>query len=103
EIDNLRRHLQKFNLLHKYHTAADALDNDFYMRLGTINSPLTSEIRQTISTEIRNLLVTQPAIDIPINLDNLAFAQYQDLLLTPATTKIISVTQITTSKLEQLY
>jgi len=103
EIDNLRRHLQKFNLLHKYHTAANALDNDFYMRLGTINSPLTSEVRQTMSTEIRNLLVTQPAIDIPINLDNLAFAQYQDLLLTPATTKVIPVTQITASKLEQLY
>jgi hypothetical protein len=103
EIDNLRRHLQKFNLLHKYHTTADALDNDFYMRLGTINSPLTSEVRQAIATEIRNLLATQPAIYISINLDNLAFAQYQDLLLTPATTKVIPVTQITASQLEQLY
>jgi hypothetical protein len=102
-IDNLRRNLQQFNLLHKYHGTIDALDNDFYMRLGTINSPLTSEVRQAIATEIRNLLATQPAIYVSINLDNLAFAQYQDLLLTPATTKVIPVTQITASQVEQLY
>jgi hypothetical protein len=111
EIDNLRRNLQKFNLLHKYHTTTDAVDNDFYLRLGTINSPLTSEIRQAngcatpsaIATKIRHLLTTQPATYIRLNLDNLAFAQYQDLSLTPATTKVIPVTQLTASTLLSLY
>jgi hypothetical protein len=103
EIDILRRNLQKFKLLHKYHTTVETVDNDFYMRLGTIDSPLTSEIRQGIATEICNLLETQPATYIPLNIDNLAFAQYQDLSLTPATTIVIPVTQITASTLSGLY
>ncbi|MEM8674815.1 MAG: hypothetical protein AAGF83_13220 [Cyanobacteria bacterium P01_G01_bin.67] len=102
EIDNLRRNLQQFNLLHKYHYTPDAVDNDFYLRLGTINSRLTSTEIAVIATDIRNLLKTQPFY-IPINLKDLAFTQYQDLLLTPATTKVIPVAEITVDRLEQLY
>ncbi|MEM7758772.1 MAG: hypothetical protein AAF298_11700 [Cyanobacteria bacterium P01_A01_bin.40] len=103
EIDNLRRNLQQFNLLHKYHDPPEAVDNDFYLRLGTINSRLTSPEREAVATDLRNLLETQPALDIPINLPDLAFAQYQDLLLTPATTKIFPVGAITAKQLEELY
>lgn len=103
EIDNLRQTLQRFNLLHKYHPTPEALDNDFYLRLGTIEGKLTLEEIQAISTEIRNLLVTNPALYLPIRLEDLAFVQYQDLSLTPETTKVIPVAEITPSKLEQLY
>lgn len=106
-IDNLRQTLQQFNLMHKYHPTPDAIynaiDNDFYLRLGTIDALLTSEEIQAIATEIRNVLATQPALYIPIELDDLAFAQYQDLSLTPETTKVIPVSEITASGLEQLY
>lgn len=101
-IDNLRRNLQQFNLLHKYHDSPEAIDNDFYLRLGTLVRQLTSEEVDAIAMDIRNLLVTQPYY-IPITLDDLAFARYQDLLLTPATTKVIPVTEISANQLQQLY
>lgn len=103
DIDNLRRDLQQFNLLHKYHATSDAVDNDFYLRLGTINTQLTSTVINAISTDMRHLLETQPALLVPIKLENLAFVQYQDLLLSPATTKVISVSKSNNLKLEQLY
>lgn len=91
EIDNLRRDLQQFNLLHKYHSNPDAIDNDFYLRLGTITKKLTSEEENAIATDLRNLLLTQDPLYITINLNNITFVQYQDLLLPPATTKIIPI------------
>ena len=102
-IDNLRRNLQQFNLLHKYHQTLEAIDNDFYLRLGTIDRQLTSEEIEAIATDIRDLLATQPPTYIPIALNDLAFARYQDLLLTPATTKIIPITEISANQLQQLY
>ena len=102
-IDNLRRHFQQFNLLHKYHDPLQAIDNDFYLRLGTIDRQLTSREIDAIATDIRNLLAIQPPTYISITVDNLALAKYRDLLLTPATTKIIPVTKISADRLQQLY
>lgn len=102
-IDNFRREFQHFNLLHKYHGNPDDLDNDFYLRLGTIKAKLTLSESQTISTEILNLLEVQPSLYISINLENLAFVQYQDLSLTPKNTKVIPVQEIDPFTLEQLY
>ena len=102
-IDDLRRNFQQFNLLHKYHEIPEAMDNDFYLRLGTIDRQLTSEEIDAIATGIRNLLATQPPNYIPITLEDLAFARYQDLLLTPATTKVIPVKKISADRLQQLY
>ena len=47
-IDDLRRNLQQFNLLHQDHQTPDAIDNDFYLRLGTISGKLSSEVIQAI-------------------------------------------------------
>lgn len=103
EIDHLRRDFQQFNLLHKYHAIQEAIDNDFYLRLGTINATLTPEAIQIISSEIRDLLEIRFIEKIALGKENLAFAQYQDLSLDPATTQIIPVSEITTNELEQLY
>ena len=102
EIGNLRRDLHQFNLLHKYHSNPDAIDNDFYLRLGTINKQLTPVEENAIATEIRNLLSTQSPLYIPINLNNLVFVQYQDLLLHPATTKVISINQFKSDQLDEI-
>ncbi len=102
-VDNLRRDLQQFGLLHKYHTTPDDIDNDFYLRLGTINANLSAEDIETVAKDVRNWLETQTPLYIPITINDLAFAQYQDLLLTPATTQIFPVAEIITSQLEQLY
>ena len=101
-IDNLRRGFQQFNLLHKYHATEDAVDNDFYLRLGTIEGNLTVAERENIAIEIRHLLEGCP-IKLPLTLNDLAFARYRDLQLTPATTKVIPASSITAVQLEQLY
>ena len=103
ECDRLRRQLQQFNLLHKYHATPNAIDNDFYLRLGTINRQLNPELAARIAAEMRDFLATQPPLLLPIDLSNLAFAQYQDLSLSPATTKIVSIVEITPQQLRQLY
>ena len=101
--DNLRRSFQQFNLLHKYHKTDDAIDNDFYLRLGTIDDKLSFEAIQTISHNVRDLLCHQSALYIPINQENIAFAQYQDLSLTPATTNLVPISKITADRLRQMY
>jgi hypothetical protein len=102
-IDKLRRDLQQFNLLHKYHATPDDIDNDFYLRLGTIQADLTLSEIDAIASEICDLLEAQTTLSIPIQLENLAFVQYQDLSLTPKTTKVLLIQEITTTQLEQLY
>ncbi|MCC0176441.1 hypothetical protein I4641_05545 [Waterburya agarophytonicola K14] len=102
-IDKLRRNFQQFNLLHKYHETTDAIDNDFYLRLGTINCQSRDSEIQAIANNIRSLLETQSPLSIPVKKNNLAFARYQDLSLTPTTTKIIPIAQITANLLEEMY
>ena len=103
DIDRLRKKLQQFNLLHKYHRELDDVDNDFYLRIGTIDSPLTIEATEIIAKDIRTLLASQSTLSIPIYLQDLAFAQYQDLSFNPSTTRVFSAAKITSSQLEQLY
>ncbi len=102
-IDNLRRSFEQFNLLHKYHSTPEAVDNDFYLRLGTIEAVLTAEARQKISKEICHLLETRSPLPIAIERENIATARYQDLSLTPATTKTIPIADLTTELLQQMY
>ena len=101
-IDKLRRSFQQFNLLHKYHATTEAIDNDFYLRLGTINAQLSVEEIKAIALEICELLAVS-AVSIPLVSKDLAFVRYQDLQLTPSTTKVVPISDITASQLEQLY
>ncbi len=103
QIDRLRRDVQQFNLLHKYHYPTEAVDNDFYLRLGTITGEFTPEIIQAIADGIRKRLAQRTPVEITIDRHSLAFAQYQDLTLTPATTKIIPVTAATAASIRGLY
>ncbi len=102
-LDRLRRDAQQFNLLHKYHSTADSVDNDFYLRLGTIHSPLSMDEIATVENQLRQILTTMPAIEIPLSQKDLAFARYQDLSLSLATTKTISLAEITIEQLLELY
>jgi hypothetical protein len=103
DIDNLRRNAQKFNLLHKYHNLPEAIDNDFYLRLGTITSSLSQDEIATIERDIRDILLVKSPVYLSIALENLAFVQYRDLSLPPQTTKILPLSEATVSKLEELY
>ena len=103
DLNNLRRDAQQFNFLHKYHSTDDSIDNDFYLRLGTINSPLSTYIIAIIEEQIRQLLIKRPSIVLPISQQNLAFVKYQDLSLSLATTKTIPLPEITIEQLLDFY
>ena len=102
-IDELRRKFQDFSLLHKYHATPDATDNDFYLRLGTIDTQLPAVETEEIATKVRNILAERSPLYVPINRENIAFARYQDLFLTPAKTEIVPITEITVERLQQMY
>ena len=101
-IDNLRRSFQQFGLLHKYHANLDSVDNDFYLRLGTLETTLSVAEINSIAADLCDLL-SAFTVSIPLSLNNLAFAKYQDLQRTPETTKVFPVASITASQLKQLY
>ena len=103
DIDNLRRSLQQFNILHKYHGNPQAVDNDFYLRLGTISGEISPQTQQAIATEVRDFLETQPPLYLPLQSKNLAVVQYQDLAVDPSTTKIMSIVDLTAERLRQMY
>jgi hypothetical protein len=103
EIDNLRRSFQQFNLLHKYHQRADSIDNDFYLRLGTIESNLSAQDKKKIETNIREFIDKQIILETILDKTNLAFARYRDLSLTPETTEVLPVTSSNLEKIEKFY
>ena len=102
-LDELRHELQQFNLLHKYYVEPDTVDNDFYLRLGTIDPTLPFDEMKEIATKIRNLLEVSPPWDIPLNLEDLAFARYQHFTLPPETTTTMSLAETTIGKIKRLY
>ena len=102
-IDNLRRSFQQFNLLHKYHNDVDAIDNDFYLRLGTIARPLDELERQKIATIIRDFLAKRSPLLLTLDRENLAFAKYRDLSLTPETTTTKFLDEVDLDWLMTLY
>ena len=103
ELDDLRRDALNFNLLHKYYPTPQAIDNDFYLRLGTIKGKLPPETLDTISQQIREFLERKPPLYISLNRSDLAFAKYRDLSLTPATTQLFPLLETNVSQIEQLY
>ena len=103
ELDNLRRDAQKFNFLHKYHDTADRIDNDFYLRLGSINDSLSTDRVATIEHHFRQILTKRAALTISLSPKNLAFARYRDLSLPMMRTQIIPLQAITREQLVSLY
>ncbi|ELS02527.1 hypothetical protein Xen7305DRAFT_00022410 [Xenococcus sp. PCC 7305] len=103
DLDNFRRGAQKFGFLHKYHREADSIDNDFYLRLGTIKGLLTKEKRITVEHHIQQILTQESTVKLSIDSNSLAFAQYQDLSLSLATTKILPLAAITKEQLRNYY
>ena len=103
ELETLRKQAQKCNLLHKYHNRTESIDNDFYLRLGTIKGQFNPETIAEIETEIRNILQKIPPVRIVLEKKHLAFVQYQNLSLPIETSKIIPLSEITEQKLLELY
>jgi hypothetical protein len=105
EIDNIRRNLQQFNCLHKYHKFPHNIDNDVYLRLGTITTNFNSDLIATIQQKVNYYLQNKKPTIIPLSKENLAIAKYQSLSLPISTTEIYSLAKLYNNPklIQQLY
>lgn len=104
DIDKIRRELQQFNCLHKYHKNPDDVDNDVYLRLGTIVG-FTPEIIAAIQQKVNYYLQHQQPTIVSLSKDNLAIVKYQNLSLSISTTEIYSLSDLYTNPIliQKLY
>ena len=102
-LNHLRWDFQRFGLLHQYYKTTKCVDNDFYLRLGTIHTKLTAAKIAAIENDIRNKLQTDLIVSVILDRDNIAFAKYQNLCLTPETTEVLPLVQATEEQVRELY
>ena len=86
-IDNLRRDCQQFNLLHKYHAKDSDLDNDLYLRLGTITG-VNSNALTTVGEQMIYQMQQIPPTKVSLSQDDLAIVDYQELSLPTTSTQV---------------
>lgn len=105
DIDNVRRNLQQFNYLHKYHKNFDDIDNDLYLRLGTIIGNFSPKSIADIQHRINYYLQNRKSLIIPLERENLSIVKYQDLTLPISTTEIYSLAKLYSNPnlIQQLY
>lgn len=87
-LDDLRRQLQRFNVLHKYHTGSGDVDNDFYFRIGLLDqSDVPAAELLAVAADVRLYLsVIQPLL-LTIERQSLAVVAYGDERLPPESTQ----------------
>ena len=105
-LDEIRKTCQQFNILHKYHSNPEDIDNDFYFRIGTIDPAYidTSLLQQT-QQDIRHYLASIEPVFIEITLDNIYIASYKDDELPVGTTELwpINNKQLSDDDIWKLY
>jgi hypothetical protein len=88
-LDRLRRAFNKGNVLHKYHTSSDDIDNDFFFVLGLINRSKTSELTiQQTEGEMRVFLAVHDTIAVVVDREHLAMVAYVDNKLPTQTSRV---------------
>jgi hypothetical protein len=90
-LDQLRRQMQRFGLLHKWHRKADDVDNDFFFVLGRLDGVLSEERRWATEQELREQLGRREPFLLPINRDALSFVAYRDPQLPLASSRIFRI------------
>jgi hypothetical protein len=104
-LDQLRRDLQRFGILHKWHRSASDVDNDFFFVLGRFSGPLPEERRAMVEQHVRELLARHEPFLLPVNRDTLSFVAYADRELPLASSRSLAIsdTGVTPESLAQIY
>lgn len=78
-LDQLRRHFNRLNVLHKWHRHEADQDNDFYFVLGRVDRRKTSDRQiQWVEGSMRQFLAEMTHITFPINREVLSIVGYLD-------------------------
>lgn len=102
DLGVFRQRAQQFNLLHK-HQPQQGIDNDFYLRIGSVDPTIPASQLTAVETKIQEVLRTQSPLLLTLNHSSITFVQYQDLSLPPQTTQVVSLEEITFDTWAQLY
>ena len=76
-LDALRRSAHRFNVLHRWHREPTDVDNDLYLRLGSLEADLTAAQRQLVEAELRRALATAPPLILQLSASDLSVVSYQ--------------------------
>ena len=88
-LDNLRRSLQRYNILHSYHREPGDVDNDYYFRIGVIDSSSVDQhVVEELETSLRAYLGSWPPLIVEISQRDLYFASYEDSSLPLTSTSV---------------
>ncbi len=101
-LDELRRSMQFANVLHKYHSSQDDIDNDFFFTIGRISPEKISNIfLQQLCGTIRSLLSSMNTTSIEISRNCLRVVAYVDPKL-PLTTSYAYTLDEAEAKLDEI-
>lgn len=96
-LDQLRRRLQQFGVLHKWHQREEDVDNDFFFVLGHVAGSATPEQRTMAEQHLREQMARMTPLLLPVTLHTLSFVAYTDRQLPPDTSRVFKVSDATTT------
>jgi hypothetical protein len=86
-LEQLRRGAQAFGVLHRYHARRGQRDNDFYLRMGTVEDGADPHDRDNAVAAVREMLAAEPPLFTAVGSPEVSIASYVDETLPPATTR----------------
>jgi len=90
-LDALRRRAGAFGILHAYHASPEDVDDDLYLRLGSVLDGRGSGPEAArVETALREALAAGP-VRVPLTVDDLRVAVYRDPSLPPRTTRALTL------------
>jgi len=96
-LDELRRELQRFGVLHKWHRAEADVDNDFFFVLGRVAPSVSTEQRQLVEARVRQQLGAMPPRLFRVKRETLAFIAYTDPQLPPGSSQAFALNDASTT------
>jgi hypothetical protein len=101
-LDRLRRSCIDYHVMHKYHQAADDIDNDLFLVLGRLRQDcLTPDEYAAAQNAIRGLLSSHQPLDVAIGVETLSIVAYKDRSL-PASSSYVYPLRGVLDKFESL-
>ncbi len=105
-LDDIRRAFQTFNILHRYHGNVTDIDNDFYFRIGMLDSTsITAKTLEEVQNAMKAYLASVAPIILEITVMDVYIACYESEELSPSFTQVWSISnpQLTPEFLWTLY
>ena len=104
-LDQLRKRLQRYGLLHKWQRRPNDVDNDFFFVLGRLTGAVPAEARQAAENDLRDQLSRREPLLLSLSRDSLSFVAYRDSQLPLASSRARRLTEtgLTAEALRRMY